>query len=417
MSSRVFISQNDNTGRGAAKKIYDKLTGPASDMDIFLSTTLPVGVDFVEAIMAELPYTDVQFFVIDSETRNSKWMKWEHDFCKKRNIQIVYVKYPHANLDDPALEYINQQSIRIVYEGYRDDILLDRIEEAVTNLGEKAKRRSQARASISIRPDQSPLRGKPSEPVTVSGSISGCAHNNGRVYLHVPNTNSGIPPDSTHVSAFAIGADGKFSCELKLPGVRPGATRLVWYAEIRAEPAACVVPIRVDAGKTLAQRGVAPSDAGSSVDGDMAMPDQMQHYSKGVLGATPRDIGSWEFPRPEVGEIHSLLDREDRVVLTGDKGSGKTVVLCQLYEKLAGTRRVLLVRCDDFLQPSSLDDLDRTIGGGASVLDYLAGARGGGTKTVLLLDSLDAVSRNAESMSLFRRFIQSAWSTGNEASQ
>ena len=412
MKPRAFISHNDDTGSGAVKTIYNKLVGQTLNMDAFLSTDSSPGVDFVEAIMEHLACTDMVFFVIDSEAANSAWMRWEHDFSRLRDIPIIYVTFPNADLNDPKLGYINRQSVRICYD-YRDDVLCDQIQGAVANLAAKTKGRSRARTTTRIVPDQNPLRGKPPGPLTVSGRIHGHADSKGRVYLHVPGSDPGVPPCSTPMPAFAIGEDGRFSCELKLPSVSPGVASQVWYVEIRAEPAACVVPLHVDAGEPPAQRGAAPPDAGGPGGGDAAqMPDRTRRYSEGVVKATPRDIGGLEFPRSEVGEICSLLDSEDRIVLTGDKGSGKSVVLCQLYEKLAGTRRVLLVRCDDFLQPGSLDDLDRMIGGGASALDYLAGARGG-AKTILLLDSLDAVSRNAESMSLFRRFIQGAWSTGN----
>ena len=417
MKPKVFISQNDEAGRGAAKTIYDHLTSPPLDIDAFLSTGLPAGQDFVQAILEDLPRGDLQFFVIDPKTRNSAWMKWEHDFCKQRNIQTIYVKYPNVNLDDPLLEYINRQSIWIIYDDHRNDILVDKIEKTMKDHYEKIKGRSQARASISIRPDQSQLSGRPSGSVTVSGHISDHAHSGGRIYLHIPSFDPGIPPNSTTVHAFTIGADGRFSCELKLPGVRPGGASPVWYVEIRAEPAAYVVPLHIDTeGPPVAQGGSVPPDLGdqSGIDNGAAqMPHQMRRYSEGVLESIPRDIDSREFPRPEIGEICSILDREDRIVLTGDKGSGKSVIFCQLYKKLAGNRRVVLVRCDDFLQHGSLNDLDRAIGGGASVLDYLDSVRGGSAKTVLLLDSLDAVSRNSASMSLFRQFIQRAWSTGN----
>lgn len=414
MKPRAFISHNNDTGSGAVKTIYNKLVGQALNMDAFLSTNSSPGVDFVEAIMEHLACTDMMFFVIDSEAANSAWMRWEHDFSRLRDIPIIYVTFPNAELDDPKLGYINRQSVRICYD-YRDDVLCDQIQGAVANLATKTKGRSRARATTRIVPDQNPLHGKPPGPLTVSGRICGHADSKGRVYLHMPSSDPGVPPCSTAMPAFAIGENGRLSCELKLPNVSPGVASRVWYVEIRAGPAAYIVPLHVDAGEPLAQRGAAPPDAGGPGGGDAArMPDRTRRYSEGVVKATPRDIGGLEFPRSEVGKICSLLDREDRIVLTGDKGSGKTVVLCQLYEKLAGTRRVLLVKCDDFLQQGSLDDLDQMIGGGTSVLDYLAGERGeGGTKTVLLLDSLDAVSRNAESMSLFRRFIQRAWSTGN----
>ena len=138
----------------------------------------------------------------------------------------------------------------------------------------------------------------------------------------------------------------------------------------------------------------------------------MRRYSEGVLKSVPADVGGREFERPQVEKVLSMLDRVDRVVLTGDKGSGKTVILCRLYREMTGNRRVMLVRCDDFLGCGSVDDLDMALGSGVPISDYLSGMRDG-PKTVLLFDSLDAVSRNAESMSMFQQLIRRLWSIDN----
>lgn len=153
--------------------------------------------------------------------------------------------------------------------------------------------------------------------------------------------------------------------------------------------------------------------AGAAAAGDDAasrkMRDAMERHSRGTLVSVPSGIGGLVIPRQEAGDIMSLLERCDRIVLTGDKGSGKSVILCQLYERLAAEgRRALLVRCDDLLCMDSSGGPDGMLGGGTSILDFIEGERGG-PGTVFLFDSLDAVSRDGRSMSAFRRFLRRLW--------
>ena len=416
MTPRAFVSHSDKTGNSAAQVVHGKLTGPTLQMSAFLSTKIPAGTDFVDEILENLACADILFFVIDSESPNSPWMEWEYNFCKKRDVKIIQIVYPNANLDDPKLKYVNQQSVRLPYT-YRDDILCDQIYGVVTTLDSTTKKRAEIRESMRIDLDQDTLHGNQSDPITISGKISSHSISNmydvGRIYLHAPDRSSGIPPATTDMGAFAIDSNGRFAHELALPTAPPVPDSHASYIEIRVGPAARVIPLQTGArAPSPARDPQPPNNDEPDKDGTTSIPHRMRRHSNGVLKSTTTDIDGWRTPRPQVDDIQSLLGNEDRIVLTGDKGSGKTVVLCNLYKKLEGKHRTILVRCDDFLNSSSADDIDGMLGDGTKITDYLAGMQDG-KKTVLLFDSLDAVSRDAGSMSLFRQFIQKLWSIDN----
>lgn len=413
--TKAFISHSTDNSSGVVGVIDKKLRGKTLKMDTFLSTRLPHGTDFVEEVIKNLAEADVLLFVIDAESHHSEWMKWEHEFCRARDIPTIYIKFSSAKWDNPMLDYINHYSLRIDYT--ENDMLCNDIHGAIENLSAKRAWPAQMIAPVQIDLDSDALHGEPGKSITVSGSIHMNNQDHGSAYLHVPTADPGMPPTSMKTNGFRIGADGRFVCEMKLPNDPAPAFGRTWYAEIRLDRAAIVVPIRITTQGGPSPRTTPPPDDAAPAPAPAAgiadgVPDSMRRYSDGVLAAIPRTVGCIEYPRPEAKEAASLLDHTDRIVLTGDKGSGKSVVLCQLYRELAGKRRALLVRCDDLLQSKSVNDLDEILGGGTTVSGSL-GCAPGAPKTVILFDSLDAASRDAGAMLLFRRFIQSLWATGN----
>lgn len=406
--NRAFISHSADNISGAVGTIDRKLRGETLKMEVFLSKRLSAGMDFVEEIIENLSRTDVLFFVIDAESHHSKWMEWEHEFCESRYIPIIYVKFPSAKWDNPKLHYINRHSQRIDYD-FRDDVLQDDIHRAVGDLRARRLGPTHRTAPVQIDIGLDAPHAELGGTVAVSGTVHYNTHDYGSIYLHMPADDPGTPPASTKSGSFSIDPDGRFECEIKLPG----DSGRMWYVEIRVGGTARVIPIHMTHGSVQPQDPPPPpGDGGYPAGGPDQAADKMKRYSEEILTAIPKDIGEREFPRTETMEALSLLNQTDRIVLTGDKGSGKTVVLCQLYRELAKDRSALLIRCDDLLQSRSVDDLDRMLGGGIMVSGCLARLQDA-PKTVLLFDSLDVVSRDADTMLLFRRFLQRLWAAGN----
>ena len=152
-------------------------------------------------------------------------------------------------------------------------------------------------------------------------------------------------------------------------------------------------------------------------DGGATDMDLAAKASEGAAASIPREINGTTIGRGEqVATIKRLLESKGRVAIVGDKGSGKSVISCLLYERLAPSGAVVLVRCDDFLGAESAEELDRAIAPGLSLVGLARSAArsrpGPAGGMTIIFDSLDAASRNEKTMRAFRRLLEMVWGVG-----
>ena len=156
------------------------------------------------------------------------------------------------------------------------------------------------------------------------------------------------------------------------------------------------------------------SPTASVEPGDAADPGPLDKASRGAATGIPRTINGATLRRDkEVAAVRRLLESNGRVAITGDKGSGKSVLSCLLYEELAGHGPALLVRCDNFLGIVSTEELDRSIVPGHRLVG-LAGRHslGGEGGMTVIFDSLDAAGRSEGTVRAFKRLIEQVWAAG-----
>ena len=136
---------------------------------------------------------------------------------------------------------------------------------------------------------------------------------------------------------------------------------------------------------------------------------EMDRISRETIIDIPRTILDTTIPFDDrVSEIEGLLAENRKVAVTGEKGSGKSVLLCETYERLAGERPAFFVRCDEHLGAESFDELDGNIMPGRSFVDTVS-AVSRWDETVVVFDSVDAISRNKKSMNALRRMLKKIW--------
>ena len=159
-------------------------------------------------------------------------------------------------------------------------------------------------------------------------------------------------------------------------------------------------------GETTAQTD------GVATDGDL-----IARASEGAVASIPREINGITISRAEqVAAVEKLLTSKGRAAIVGDKGSGKSVISCLLYEQLALSGAALLVRCDDFLGAESAEELDRAIVPGRSLARLASSAAraspGAAKGMTIIFDSLDAAARNERTLRAFRRLLEMLWGAG-----
>ena len=156
------------------------------------------------------------------------------------------------------------------------------------------------------------------------------------------------------------------------------------------------------------------SQASHAKPGDATDRKLVGKASRGAAMGVPRTINNTTLRRDrEVAAVRGLLESNRRVAITGDKGSGKSVLSCLLYEELAKHGTALLVRCDDFLGTESAEELDRAIVPGRSLVG-LAGRHSLSTAggMTVIFDSLDVAGRSEGTVRAFKRLIEQVWGAG-----
>ena len=154
---------------------------------------------------------------------------------------------------------------------------------------------------------------------------------------------------------------------------------------------------------------VACDESGNVVEDLSDIIQEMDSLSRETISVMARTIRGTTIPfEDRVSEIEGLLAENRKVAVTGEKGSGKSVLLCETYERLAGERPAFFVRCDEHLGAESFDELDGNIMPGRSFVDTVS-AVSRWEEPVVVFDSVDAISRNKKSMNALRDMLKKIW--------
>lgn len=139
---------------------------------------------------------------------------------------------------------------------------------------------------------------------------------------------------------------------------------------------------------------------------------EMDRISAGTVLSISKTIHNATIPLEDrVSEIEQALEKRGRVAVTGEKGSGKSVLLCHAYERLAKKRPVFFVRCDHHLDAESFEGLDGSVIQGRSFVDALYDVSRR-AEPVVIFDSIDAISRNKKAMNALQHMLKKIWGNG-----
>ena len=153
-------------------------------------------------------------------------------------------------------------------------------------------------------------------------------------------------------------------------------------------------------------------DGGGVLQSVSDVARKMDRLSKGTISGISTKIRRTAIPFGDrVSELERDLAESGKVAVIGERGSGKSVLLCHAYGRLAADRPAFFVRCDQYLGVESFEELDRKIMPGRSFTDTVHGVARH-APPVIIFDSVDAIGRNIKTMDAFQYMLKEIWGNG-----
>ena len=420
MGVKAFIAHTAQGGIDLGKVIEEQLIQPPLEVRSFLSEhAIKYGEHIPESVLRALIESDILFVILEPLVIENEWVKWEYEFGKKHNIKticIVYMRF-FAKLD--RITWLDHHEKYLIYDGnngaFRNEIW-NETDDMMPSLRQQVHDRNAIK--IDARTDKTHY--SKLDTIKVSGNVKGSLM--GTAYLHIPRRKKEcLPIRSTNIGGeITPDDDGCFEFKYKLPRALVVAEcKQKWLIELKFGKKSQLIPICVcdkNGGKTKPHDDPSnkPKSSKSNTINQKEVMREINGISEGTFQSIPKTISGHAIRRDDkISELMTMLEENDRIVITGEKGSGKSVFLCQLYKKISEQQTVLFIRCDDYLRIESTEQLNRTIILGHNCIDQIRDIATDKNKLVVIFDSLDAISRNEKSMNVFKHFLKSVWGANN----
>ena len=381
------------------------------------------GDDISEEILSSITDADILIGVIDVSASASKWVAWEHNFCRERDVTTIPVIFPGVleTFKRNKIPFVTSSRHAIIYDDdYNDSKMLDRLALAITKKKNKLDKIVKEKEKIEVTLNQLEDSYHITDTITISGQVEsiGVDHpefNSSKIYLHRQDfASSAIPMISEKlIDSIILDDNGEFSCYFKLSEIGNTDKSQKWFFEVRFDRKSVVTSTDVyppddGASGTLPPKALATVKSGSFG----LIREKIRSVSSGTASSIPKQIGNYSIDRKyELSNLVETIEKHDRVVITGDKGSGKSAMLCTLYEQLKEKNDVLFVRCDDYLHVQDVSELEKMICEDKHVDQIIQENYSSDKKLLIFFDSLDAISRNSRTLEIFKRFLKQLWGT------
>ena len=126
MKPLAFISHSETGGTETSNAIRQRLGNELLDLDSFYSqVSMGPGDDLHEEIIRNIVNTDILVGIIDADASVSKWVEWEHNFCKERNLTRIPIIFPGIweNFKNNQISFLDNGILAIHYNEGRDMML------------------------------------------------------------------------------------------------------------------------------------------------------------------------------------------------------------------------------------------------------------------------------------------------------
>lgn len=408
LDSIAFISHTAVGGKGIADNIRLQLWDTDLQMLAFYSTYhFTPGDDVIEEILKHLVDSDVLFVVIEPRVMTSTWVKWERQFCDSRRLRIIpivfeYMKHILGRIPFPVDD---KQWILIDHDGLWISEVYSAIDKKRGDLELRAKERH--RIIIKATPDKDHY--VEGETVLIKGTVS-LPNSTGVATLYIRNWGPSDPPIFSHILG-PINADGSgtFEIRFEIPSLHQNVTKV--FAELQFGVKSEILPIQIISAVSI-PTSVKDTHVASEDKADFKQ--KISIISRGTYQTISKAISGISIVRPELDVLAAAIKEKARIVITGEKGSGKSVLLCQLYDKLtAENKTVIFLRCDTYLGLESRDDLFGIFGKNKDLSKIIRDVTEESGEVIFIFDSLDAISRNSKAIGYFKEFLTLLWGHPN----
>lgn len=428
MKPLAFISHSKSGGAVTSAAVREKLNHPHLGLETFyFSHNIVPGDDLDEKIIHNIVNTDILIGIIDSDAWVSEWVEWEHKFCKERNLIRIPIIFQSIweDFKQNKISFLDNSESAILYNSNRDD-MLEQIYVTIRNHKSRLQERVNEKQKIQItlnNVDQT------KDTITISGQVKTNGQvsrefNSSKIYLYRRNFEPTSIPIKCNKLKDVIDLDenGKFLCTFKLSKIFQVDRTQKLFFEIKFNDKSKIATTSIcpdDTNTSDISPKTPPSAVPSKIptnersrDSSSLIQNKIKPFSSGTFSSIPKKIKEHTIDRnQELSQIIDKLGKHDKIVVTGNKGSGKSVILCELYDRLKESKDILFLRCDDYLHIQNMSELEKILSETRSLYEIIQENYSDSNKLWVFFDSLDVISRNSRVFEIFKRFLRELWGT------
>ena len=312
MDPQTFISHSETGGPETSRSIQQRLRHPDLSLGSFFSQDdMVAGDDFNEKIIRNIVGADILIGVIDADAKDSPWVKWEHEFCRERNLTTICIIFPSIRRLFHQISFISSSVLVIHYDRGRD-IMLDEIFDSILTHKPTLVQRVEQKQKVHIDASTEKDSYLQDETVLIKGSVNreGVQESSkfsiSQLCLHRPNHNSNDPPIVTDVIANPIELNEKNEFELTFPlsYIVPECKK--WFIEIRFDNKSEILPIRVCPSILPTESETAPPHPPTESE-KSPWKEKIKSFSKGTFQSIPKKIRYYSISREN--EVNDILNK------------------------------------------------------------------------------------------------------------
>ena len=411
----AFISHTDEE-KPLSIKLVEKLKHRDINLNSFCyPIDIHPGNNLNEKIICNIVNTDILICIIDSDAAVSEWMKWEYTFCKERNLTTILIIFPSQweDFKQNKISFLDSTEIAMKYDDdYNTGVLLDKFFIAIKQHRIELIKRYNDKSKIIISLDSIKDTYCNTDSITIKGKVKSTGldspkFNLSRIYLYKHSTSKIISIDCI-ANSIDLDSKGKFSYDFSLSEINGIKKRQKLYFEVRFDNKSEIISTTYvsdnDTSDTLPQETSTLSDS---------FEQRIKSTSRGTFLSISKNIQDHTIDRTqELSKLVEDIKKHDKVVITGNKGLGKSVILCNLYDQLKESDDILFIRCDDYLHIQNISELETIIFQDKSIYEIIQRNYNSNNKLLIFFDSLDAISRNSHIFEIFKQFLKQLWGTG-----